>query len=88
MDTWFDIVSISAGSSHVIGLKPDGTLFAAGRNDHGECDVYNLYDIVAIGTGYYNTLGLKSDGTVVATGDNKKKQREVSDWTNIQIQVR
>lgn len=36
---WTDICMIAAGSSHIVGLKSDGTLVAAGSNYWGECDV-------------------------------------------------
>ena len=63
-----DIVAISAGDFHTVGLKSDGTVVAVGSNYFGQCDVSEWTDIVAISTGYAHTVGLKSDGTVVAVG--------------------
>ena len=36
---WTDIVSISAGDSHTVGVKKDGTVVATGRDDNGQCNV-------------------------------------------------
>ena len=85
---WTDIVAVSAGHYHTVGLKSDGTVVAVGYNSYGQCDVSDLTDIVAIGTGYDYTIGLKSDGTVVAIGKDQKCQCDVSDWVDIKLPVR
>lgn len=36
---WTDIVAVSGGISHVIGLKSDGTMVAAGWNGKGQCNI-------------------------------------------------
>ena len=36
---WTDIVAISAGYWHTVGLKADGTVVAVGYNEFGQCDV-------------------------------------------------
>ena len=36
---WTDIVAISAGVDHTIGLKADGTVVAVGSNRNGQCNV-------------------------------------------------
>ena len=36
---WKDIIAISAGDSHIVGLKADGTVVATGYNKYGQCDV-------------------------------------------------
>ena len=70
MQDWTDIVAISAGYEHTVGLKSDGTVVAVGGNEDGQCNVQNWTDIVAISAGNKHTVGLKSDGTVVAVGRN------------------
>lgn len=81
-ETWTDIQRIAA-YEHVVGLKSDGTVVAAGKNDHGECDVEGWTDIVdVVASGHY-TLGLKADGTVVSTGSNLHGATDVADWTDI-----
>jgi len=43
---WRDIVAVSAGEFHTVGLKSDGTVVAAGWNGYGQCDVsgWDLWD--------------------------------------------
>ena len=74
---------ISAGGSHTIGLKSDGTVFATGLNDDGQCDVSGWKNIVAVSAGSDHTVGLKSDGTVVAIGRNEYGQRNVYSLENV-----
>lgn len=76
-EKWVNLIAISTGGSsprflgdgHVVGLKADGTVIAAGSNSHGQCKVYgeDWQDIIAIAAGDYHTVGLKSDGTVLTT---------------------
>lgn len=81
---WTDIIAVSAygenSSHHVVGLKSDGTVVAAGNNDSGQCSVENWTDIISICAGRDFTAGIKSDGTVCAT---ITMQEEVEDWTDI-----
>ena len=71
-------VCISAGGSHTVGLKTDGTVVAVGSNDKGQCNVSGWRGIVAVAAGSSHTVGLKADGTVVSTeGDT------VSGWRDI-----
>ena len=75
--------TLSAGGSHTVGLKADGTVVAVGNNDQGQCDVSGWRDIIAISAGYNHTVGLKADGTVVAVGSNQAGQCDVSNWKDI-----
>jgi alpha-tubulin suppressor-like RCC1 family protein len=77
------IIQVGAGSKHTVGLKPDGTVVAAGWNDYGQCEVGGWTDITQVAAGMFNTVGLKSDGIVIAVGDNTFGQREVGGWTDI-----
>lgn len=36
---WLDIVQVTAGYYHTVGLKSDGSVVAVGLNTDGECDV-------------------------------------------------
>ena len=81
---WRDIIAVSTGNQHTVGLRSDGTVVAAGENMYGECDVSDWSDIIEITAGYCFTAGLKSDGTVVYTGyNNLSKLYDVSDLTDV-----
>ena len=69
-DGWSKIVSISAGTSHIAGLREDGTAVATGDNAADQCNVSDWRDIVAVACGEGRTLGVRSDGTVVNTLGN------------------
>ena len=75
--------TISAGDTHTVGLKSDGTVVAVGSNYSGKCDVSKWTDIVSVVASGSHTVGLRSDGTVVAVGLDNKLQCNVEDWTDI-----
>lgn len=83
---------IYSGVSHVVGVKTNGTVVAAGNNNNLQCNVSGWEDIVAVCAGRYHTAGLKTDGTVVATkipfynGSHEQinfSQCDVSAWKDI-----
>lgn len=80
---WEGIVDIACGLDHMVGLKADGTVVAAGDNTYGQCDVSGWTDIIQVTAGNWATIGLKADGTVVAAGRNKDGECDVSEWTDI-----
>ncbi len=80
---WSGITALAMGYSHAVGLRSDGTVVAAGRNNAGQCDVNNWTDICYIAAGDYHTVGICSNGTVVAVGNNAFGQCNVSDWRDI-----
>ena len=57
-----NFVAISAGYSHSIALKKDGTLAAWGWNYHKQCDVptNKAYDFIAIAAGGGHNIALTS----------------------------
>ncbi len=83
--SWKGIVSLSAGKEHLVGLRSDGTVVAAGTNVYGECNVSEFSDIVSIDTGPYHTVGLRADGTVIAVGYSNTLNRvcDVQEWEGI-----
>ncbi|MGN1417989.1 MAG: RCC1 domain-containing protein [Acutalibacteraceae bacterium] len=80
---WKDIVMVSAGSSHTVAVKKDGTVVATGNDIDPRCEVGGWNNIVSVAAGSSHTIGLRKDGTVVATGENNKGECDVSDWNNI-----
>jgi|GEM_PF-1459392 len=76
---WTDIVQISAGRFHIVGLKRDETVVSTtpGKSwssgalewyHYGENLVSDWENIVYISAGEGVTIGLKSDGTLVSAG--------------------
>ena len=79
---WKNIVAVSAGKYHTVGLTENNTVLATGSNFYGQCDVSKWTNIIAIAAGAHFTVGLKMDGTVVATG-KEDCCLGVQSWTNI-----
>jgi alpha-tubulin suppressor-like RCC1 family protein len=44
-----DVIFVSQGSNHIVGLRSDGTVAAAGENGNGECEAseWRLFDSLA-----------------------------------------
>lgn len=80
VENWRDIVAISEGGGHTVGLRADGTVVAVGCNDEWQCDVGCWRNIVAVSAGCEHTVGLRTDGTVVAVGSNSGGQCDVQGW--------
>ena len=80
---WQNVTAVSAGNSHTVGLRKDGTVVAVGWNYYGQCNVEDWTDIAAVNAGDSHTVGLKKDGTVVSVGWNYYGQCDVGNWTDI-----
>lgn len=84
---WEDIIQISVGRAHVVGLKSDGSVEATGHSTDGQCDVYNSEwkNIVSIATGCRHTVGLTEDGHVKITGyiGDSSHKNNVEKWSDI-----
>lgn len=64
-------VAISAGWSHYLALKSDGTMLAWGSNSYGQTNVPpGLTNIVGIAADNSHSLALTADGQVFAWGAN------------------
>jgi alpha-tubulin suppressor-like RCC1 family protein len=64
-----NIVAISAGYNHSLGLKADGTVDAWGLDELGATAVpAGLSNVIAVAAGDNHSLALESNGTVVAWG--------------------
>jgi hypothetical protein len=75
------VASISSGSGHVLAVKPDGTVWGIGRNEHGQLglgfssgfersvrQVPGLSGVVSAAGSYQRSFVVHSDGTVSAFG--------------------
>ena len=83
---WKDVIEVSEGRYHVIGLKKDGKVVSSGSNTFNRCDVGALKDVITISAGQNHNVGLKENGTVVADGYNDYGQcntHNISDITMI-----
>jgi alpha-tubulin suppressor-like RCC1 family protein len=83
-----NIIQVSAGYSHSLFLKSDGTIYACGYNLRGELgngtttqsnyailiNNSNLTNIVQVSAGFYHSLFIKSNGTVLSCGRNDNGQ--------------
>jgi hypothetical protein len=83
VQSWHQLVSISAKHWNTVGLTSDGTVVIVGKIGYLQCDISSWRDIVAISAGSYRTVGLKSDGTVMATGVDTYGECNVSSWHDI-----
>lgn len=93
-----NIVAVSDGNWHYVGLRSDGSVDARTTNDimPGLLDSPKNYqrwkkpgvgswkDIKAISAGDTHTVGLYNDGTVIAIGDNHYGRCKVEEWKEIQ----
>ncbi len=65
---WGDMVQVSGGEIHTVGLRSDGTVVAVGKNDRGQCDVDGWQDIIYIEAAGYCTIGITRDGDLMLAG--------------------
>ena len=84
---WTNIIAVSTGEAHTVGLKNDGTVIATNfapksKFNKGQCDVQSWENIVQISANSYYTLGLKENGSVAFAGECDGIE-EVSKWKDI-----
>lgn len=70
---WKNVIAISAGEYHLLGLTSDGEVLATGDNTFNQCYVSNLYDVIAISAGESHSVFLRSDGVVEYRGLDKNR---------------
>ncbi len=76
-------VQIDAGRDHILMLKNDGTVAAAGANTFGQCNTSEWTDVVKIAAGADFSAALRSDGTLYACGSNLSGQCQIEGISNI-----
>lgn len=83
VESWKNVVSISAGTNTVAGIRQDGSIVVSGVGDF-----YNDFvakDIIAISAGSVHIIALSSDGTVITIGSNEYGGCDISDWKNVRL---
>ena len=82
---WRNLVAVSAGMRHAVGLKQNGTVVRTDIESGypGQERVTDWKNIVAVSVGMSHTVGLKADGTVVAAGFDQTGNCDVSGWRDI-----
>ena len=86
VNKWTNIKEVSAGDSHLVALRSDGTVVTANAPWSELLEVNSWKDIISISAGMWHTVGLRSDGTVVAVGEKSSSGnqiKEVSKWKDI-----
>ena len=83
LDDWNDIVQVSSGGFHTLGLKKDGSVIATGYNNFNQIKVNNWTNIIQVSGGRYHSLGLKENGTVLCIGENTYGACDVDNWKDI-----
>lgn len=72
------VYAVSAGGTHTVALKVEGTVVAWGDDAYGQSTVPSGLDrVIAVAAGEYHTVALRSDGTVVAWGYDSAGQATV-----------
>ena len=94
-----DIISVSAGYTHTLALKNDGTVWACGYNAQGQLGngttvssttpimIEGFSDVKSISAGYYHSVALKNDGTVWSWGYNTYGQLGNGSTTNSSVPI-
>jgi alpha-tubulin suppressor-like RCC1 family protein len=77
-DSVTNVVNLTAGASHALALKADGTVAAWGKNWDGQTNVpAAATNVVSVAAGTAHNLALKDDGSVIAWGRNWNGQTDV-----------
>jgi alpha-tubulin suppressor-like RCC1 family protein len=79
-ENWENIVSVSAGSTAVLGVVSDGTVAAHFFKERDAFEAEDIHDAVALDAGGAHHAVLLRDGSVLAFGDNDCGQCDVSGW--------
>jgi hypothetical protein len=86
--SWTDIIQVSCGYDHTLGLKSDGSVECAVSNstgcNQGQCEVSSWASITQISAAGYYSIGLEStNNEVLFAGINSSNQGAIAGLTNI-----
>ncbi len=84
---WSGIINISAGKDHFAAIDGAGSIFSAGQNEYGQCNVTDKNNIVAVHCGAYRTILITSNGKLAIVGscpkDLAEQAERLSDITDV-----
>ncbi len=90
IDTWKNIIEVSAGGFHSAALKKDGTVKTINIGDMEKIKISCWSDIISVDVGLCHTVGLTKKGNVLAVADSDPEyarfdygQSNVDSWENI-----
>jgi hypothetical protein len=74
-DSWKNIVVVSGGDRHILGLTESGIVVAAGENKYEQRDVAGAQDVIVVSAGDVHSVVLFKDGSLQAEGFNDHGQK-------------
>ena len=82
---WTDMVQLSVGRRHTVGLRADGTVAAVGDNFAGQCEVEDWSGIVSVAAGDSGTIGITDQGRVLLAGTLPNDFYIAEDWPAVTV---
>jgi hypothetical protein len=78
-----NVVAVTAGDSHTVALRADGTVVAWGSNGDGQLRIpAGLERVVSIQAGYNHTVALRDSGELVSWGGDSAGSLHIPDSAN------
>ena len=82
---WENMVELSVGEYHTVGLREDGTVAATGSNVNGQCDVSDWENIVSVAAGPSATIGITADGEILMAGVFPEDYSVMEQWPAVTV---
>ena len=82
---WTDMVQLSVGRKHTVGLHADGTVAAVGDNFAGQCEVEDWSGIVSVAAGDSGTIGITDQGRALLAGTLPNDFYVAEDWPAVTV---
>lgn len=78
-----DFWQVSAGTGHILAVRTDGAVLAAGDPVYGTVRAQKWKNVIMVAAGNCHCAGLRTDGTVIAAGSNFDGCCYVAGWSGI-----
>ena len=82
---WENMVQLSVGEYHTVGLRNDGTVAAVGSNTNGQCEVSDRENIVSVAAGPSATIGITADGEILMAGVFPNNYEVMEQWPAVPV---